>query len=543
MIDSPPVRRSSEQSRRTAPATRREHGSAHRPNARARHGAGLTSTAAEALALQRDAGNRAVVALLVGARAVPRVPLSAVVQRQGAAPLTEGMTEADARYVADDVLKDYHAFYARLMQSNTIASFTHYRLGLMRELDAIGIDNAIDRGVFDTPLAHMDQITTISEKLADVKLKLHNQHQHARRLWVWLESEVPKERAALSAGSMTDQFALDLLAKSFETARTRVTGLGDLAVAEDFTHVVEMVQQKTHRKLAPDQAVREEQKLEADRQALSAELAALDADDAGGILSKAWSVVGWDSWSDFAQDLGLTVITFGYSKYARTAKRSKRAVDLAKKAKLARKLRYAKKLEKFKELADASERLVKAVHDHQAEITNVISWVKANAKSLARKIGTDLGSDVATGTAAGAANVAIDRVRKGYIQAQVDDLLNVSEEQGKKYVELATLAFAGGKRDSGQRMLRAFLSVSGRRRALTNVIDAAMRKLGKLDFPDNWARVGLDVATMANTTAFEVTQDLILGIPFVDKFKAQLEAPIEAVRKIVQKLVQGVIGG
>jgi hypothetical protein len=88
-----------------------------------------------------------------------------VLQRQPApAPtgLASGMSQEDAEYIAADVLKDFFRFYNDLVRANTLPHFTHYRQNLMLQLDAIGIDAAIDREVFTDPLTHMDDITTIS---------------------------------------------------------------------------------------------------------------------------------------------------------------------------------------------------------------------------------------------------------------------------------------------------------------------------------------------------------------------------------------------
>lgn len=508
-----------------------------------------TGVAIDVLDLQRQAGNGAVVELIRGvARADRSHPQPIVLQRQpaptapGEASLTEGMSADDADYLAQALLKDYHAFYNRLMGANTIADFTHYRLKLMQELDAIGIDGAVDRGVFDKPLEHMADVALMSEKLAAVKAKLAYQHAHATKLWAWLDGEVAKERTALSAGSFTDQSGLHILTQSYDKAKKRVAGLGDLAVAEDFVHVVDMVKQKSHRTFGAQQAVRDEEKLTAESEAFSREMAELEDDDEPGFLSKAWSVLGWDSPKDFLKDAALTVGTLGYSKYARTAKRGKRALDLAKAARMSRKLKYAKRMKKITEIGDAAKKLLTAVGDHQAEITNVLSWIKGNAASLARKIFTDLVSDAPTGGVKGAPSVAIGRITKGFIQAQVDDLLDVSEEQGKKYAELSSLSLAAGREDSARRMMRAFLSVAMRRRGLTNVIDTAIKKLASLDVPTNLKAAGINVADIAITTVAEVINDYVNGLPYVDKYRKFLEIPIETARKILQKFAQSVLG-
>ena len=501
--------------------------------------------AVDVLDLQRRAGNVAVVELLRGTPpGVRGAPLT--IQRQPAgtqhAPLTEGMSEDDADHLAQEVLKDFHAFYRRLMNANTIGTFTHYRDGLMKELDAIGVDAAVDRGVFTKPLDHMDAITTISEKLAAITAKLADQNAKAKKVWTWLESEVARERAALSAGSFGEQTASKILGDSFDKAKARVGGLGDLAVGEDFVHVVDMVNKKTHRKFGEEQAARDEEKLEGETAAFDEEMADLEDDDEPGLLSTVWSVVGWDSPWDFVKDVGLTVVTLGYSKYARSAKRGRKAYKKAKKAKLARKLRQGKRLEKVKEIAEAVKRIAKFEELHHAEVTSAIGWVKNNVKSLARKIFTDLVSDAATGGVKGGVSVAVNRITKGYIQAQVDDALDVSEDQGKKYVELSITALRSGKEDSSRRLMRAFLSVALRRRGVTNIIDTVTKKLGSIDIPTSLKSAGVDLANMAITTAGEVINDFINGLPYVNRYRSTIETVIEAGRKFLQKVAQSALG-
>ncbi len=122
---------------------------------------------AHVLALQRSAGNAAVVALLAGQSTL------GTLQRQPApaADLTSEMSQEDAEYIAEEVQDDFTDFYNALMRANVIPNTTQYRHNLMLQLDAIGIDAAVDRGVFTDPLTHMNDITVISEKLRETKEK------------------------------------------------------------------------------------------------------------------------------------------------------------------------------------------------------------------------------------------------------------------------------------------------------------------------------------------------------------------------------------
>ncbi len=320
-------------------------------------------------------------------------------------------------------------------------------------------------------------------------------------------------------------------------AKQRTQALGEFAVAEDFVHVVNMLNKKTHLQIGADKAAREEQQLNAEVDAVTREMEGQDDDDPG-LWSQVWSVVGWDSWTDFAKDMLFTAATLGASKYFRAGKRGKKALDLANAAKGARKLKYLKRLDKLKDIKDVSERLMVAVAGQQAEVSSLVKWARGNASGLARKIVTDLASDAATRGVKGGTSVVISRINKGYVQALVDEWLNVSEDQAKQYVKLSHIALLAGKEDSHARMLKAFLSVAVRRRGLTNLIDAVITKTGSLDVPTDLGAAGIDVANIAITTAREVINDFVNGLPYIDKYKTWLQAPIEAALKSAQKFAQ-----
>lgn len=117
-------------------------------------------------------------------------------------------------------------------------------------------------------------------------------------------------------------------------------------------------------------------------------------------------------------------------------------------------------------------------------------------------------------------------------------MLNVSEEQGRKYVELSHIALFAGKDASHRRLLGAFLSVAVRRRGLANIVDAVVKRTARLEIPTDLTAVGVSVADVALTTLREVINDFLNGLPYVEKYRSVLQWPIEAALKTLQKTAQ-----
>jgi hypothetical protein len=60
--------------------------------------------------------------------------------------------------------------------------------------------------------------------------------------------------------------------------------------------------------------------------------------------------------------------------------------------------------------------------------------------------------------------------------------------------------------------------------------------------PDRARAIGVDLGSIAVTTAREVINDFVNGLPYVDAYKSFLQAPIEAALKILDKAVQSELG-
>jgi hypothetical protein len=485
---------------------------------------------ANVLALQARAGNAAVTNLFGAAGPSPTV------QRQPVGA-TSDISAEDAEYVATDVQSDFYSLYQGLMRANTLPNTTQYRHGLMLQLDDIGMEAAVDRGVFTDPRSHMNDIGVISEKLHNVQAKLTAQNAHAKRLWTQFDAQCVTAQNELRLGAADEQNAAAILGESYGNSKQRFQSLGSYAVAEDFVHTVDMLKNNTHLALGKTQAAREEQQLTAESEALARDLADTGA-EGPGFWGTVWSVVGWDSFGDFVGDLALSAATLGASKWLKGAKRGKKALEAAKLARGARKVKYLKRLAKLDKIKDATERMVVAVAQHQAEISSLTKWARANAASLMRKLATDLISDAATQGVQQVPSTVISRVTKGYVQVVVDEVLNVSEEQAKQYVKLSNIALFAGKEDSHRRLLGAFMSVAVRRRGLTNMIHTTLSRTGRFEVPTDLKAVGVDLASIAITTAREVINDFLNGLPYVDAYKSYLQGPIEAALKTLEKAVQ-----
>ena len=482
---------------------------------------------------------------LLGHELTHVVQQTGAIQRQAEPTHVSEPTAEDAAYIARSVKDDFYALYNGLSQAqHGMHHYSAFRQSLIQELDALDVTEKIGQGVFDEPLTHLEQIYHLSYQLSDVSDKIRVEHERALARWAWIERQVDAERERLVAGTLEDQMALSVLERAYTEATARLNANEELTVRDDFAGITRMLQNKTHVTAGKTQSQREQEKLSEELAASEDELEALGEDDSPGVVSQVWSVVGWESFGDFLSDVALTVATGGAGKIYKATKRAKKVRAASKVRKAAQARRFAKRAEKLEKMRGAAVSLVEAIDDYQKEIGSLIRWTRTNAGGIATRIATDIAaSGFAAGNVQGAASMAVNRLTKDYIQALVDDVLDVSGELAEEYLKLAFVARMAGKESSERRMTQAFLSVAFRRRGLTNLIHAAVSKTSRLDIPTDLKSLGIDLANVAITTVGEVINDFVIALPIPEEARKYVEIPVETLRKTLVNVARNALSG
>ena len=135
-------------------------------------------------------------------------------------------------------------------------------------------------------------------------------------------------------------------------------------------------------------------------------------------------IFGWDSVGEFAADVALTIITFGASKWLRTAAKADKARRRAARIKELRKLLMARRAERAKKkLSRAAAALHLLRGDARSAFAEQLKWLKSNWSKVGRKILTDLTASKAQGKDLDIASTAGRRAAKEYVERERDGAL------------------------------------------------------------------------------------------------------------------------
>jgi hypothetical protein len=411
------------------------------------------------------------------------------------------------------------------------------------------MDEFHNMGVFEHPEQHPREIAYIRQKLAELKGLMAQEKTKALRKQALLGLQTATTRQSLQEQGRFENMAAEKALEEIADKNTQMFfANGDYAAVDDLDQWDIMLNNKMYVKHGEADAKREEEKLKASGEGIRNEMEQLK-DEEPGILETIWSVVGWDDFGDFLIDAALTVGTAGAGKVARGAYKAKKARKIAHARKAIRMARRMKRVQKVKQLGEAAKTAVTAIKKDPGKVKDMAQWVLENSSSVGRKIITDFiansSATATTGKDQSQSSVITARPRKEYIQYMVDQYLGLNSDLAKDYVQMMFWAYATGRKDSGNRLLHAFLSVALKRRGLANLIHSTINYTGKLDFPDSvedLKATGVDIANTAVSTAGEMLQDFVMALPYFDEYKSILEPMIETARKTLVNLIRTEIG-
>ena len=252
--------------------------------------------------LQHSAGNRAVTRLL---------------QRE---PKTAPPPAAPP---VDEVLDEYFQLLTDVASSNQ-KSVTGFRRDFMRDLEAeLGGEyrafaEAQDAGRQPAPAA----VKRFQDRLLEYQNQWFFERHAGYEAWKELKTQYQDELRRLNEqGDFASLAAAKVLSSEYAETERRAGRLGIDLIAEDLSPLTYMMVRGKHIEIGGLRAQRMGESFEADLAEYEAEEAASLVNLAGddSVLKAAWDVFGWDSVGEFAADVALTIITFGASKWLRTA--------------------------------------------------------------------------------------------------------------------------------------------------------------------------------------------------------------------------------
>ena len=506
---------------------RHDRSPAGRPPARRRNDAAalmreLEHPSAELVEeLQHSVGNRAVTRLL------QREPNAAPAPAPAPAP------------PLDEVLDEYFELLTDVASSNQ-KSVTGFRRDFMKDLEAElgGEYQAFAEG----QTAGRPPAPAAVKRFQDRLLEYQNQwffERHAGyEAWKELKKEYQNEMRRLGEqGDFASIAAAKVLSSEYAETERRAGQLGIDLIAEDLAPLTYMMARGKHIEIGGLRAQRMGASFEADLAEYESEeaesLVNLASDDS--VLKTAWQVFGWDSVGEFAADVALTIITFGISKWLRTAAKAAKAKRRMDRIKELRKLLMARRAERAKKKVS---RALAALHllrgDARSAFAEQLKWLKSNWSKVGRKILTDMAAGKAQGKDFDVASTAGRRAAKEYVNASVMAHFGKDDKYERRVLQMGWAKQFKGKDDLARTLYAAYFMLNVRRRLLVNAIYYGAVETGKLEPPS-----GDTLRRIAIATVGECVQDLITAIPVFDL--PVVKDGVETVRKYLVKEIEGLV--
>lgn len=463
--------------------------------------------AQQILALQRSAGNQAVVAAL-------RTPPGRALQRAGPDTVVESAVWSELM----DEFFEYTGSMAVTNASYPTVTRTRWNAAFSKLWAEAGEPGS-------RPDAELTQLKQAFARLEDLFVDLNTE---ANDLWVDLDQECQEELQDLMSSPLPeDVVAAEVLSDLYAKTSQRVDMTGEHLVPEDLVPLHHMLENGTHIAQGRQSAERER----ARRERLEDEFADEDEVEEPGVAEQLWDVVGWDSAGEFAADVGLTIVSGGLGKIAKVVVKGRKASKKLAKLNRLRKLRKARQAERAKQLATGMTNLLRAVKDvMKSGAADHVAWVKKNWKNTARAYLTDEIGEAGAGDATEAKTV-LERYSKDRVTDFVGSTFGLSSAEEAKQLQTALLLFAVGANKQGETDLRRYFQLNLKRRGLSNTIYYAVRT-GTLE-------TKLTPAVAADLTASvagEMAQDFVVNATGANGVDL---AVLEATRKTIQVSVAG----
>jgi hypothetical protein len=469
--------------------------------------------------LQHSAGNRAVTRLL---------------QRQ-----PEAAPPAEAAPAVDEVLDEYFQLLTDVASSNQ-KSVTGFRREFMRDLEAeLGGEY---QAFAEMQNAGKQPAPAAVKRFQDRLLEYQNQwffERHAGyEAWKELKTQCQDELRRLNEqGDFASLAAAKVLSSEYADTERRAGRLGMDLIAEDLAPLTYMMVRGKHIEIGGLRAQRMGESFEADLAEYESEEAASLVNLAGddSVLKTAWDVFGWDSVGEFAADVALTIITFGASKWLRTAAKADKLRRRAARIKELRRLLMARRAERAKKkITRAAAALHLLRGDVRGAFAEQLKWLKSNWSKVGRKVLTDLTASKAQGSDLDIAGTAGRRAAKEYVNASVMAHFGKDDKYERRVLHMAWAKQFKGKDELAKTLYAAYFMLNVRRRLLVNAIYYGAVETGKLEFPDGHTLRRIAVATVG-----ECVQDLITAIPVFDL--PVIKDGVESLRKYLVKEIEGLV--
>jgi len=467
--------------------------------------------------LQHSAGNRAVTRLL---------------QRE---PKTAPAPEPPV----DEVLDAYFELLVDVASSNQ-KSVTGFRRDFMKDLEAeLGgqyqaFAEAQAAGQQPAPAA----VKRFEERLLEYQNQWFFEREGGQEVWKELKTQYSEELRRLNEqGDFASMAAAKVLSSEYAETERRAGRLGGDLIAEDLSSLTYMMARGKHIEIGGLRAQKMGESFEADLAEYEAEeaesLVNLASDDS--VLKTAWDIFGWDSVGEFAGDVALTIITFGASKWLRTAAKADKARRRVARIKELRKLLMARRAERAKKkLSRAAAALHLLRGDARSALAEQLKWLKSNWSKVGRKIATDLAASKAQGKDLDITSTAGRRAAKEYVNASVMAHFGKDDKYERRVLQMGWAKQLKGKDELAKTLYAAYFMLNVRRRLLVNAIYYTAVETGKLELPS-----GETLRRIAVSTVGECIQDLITAVPVFAL--PVIKDGVETLRKYLVKEIEGIV--
>jgi hypothetical protein len=471
--------------------------------------------------LQRTIGNRAATRLL---------------QRQPSLAPRRTKSVEDR---LDEVLRSYRALTIEVGSASLISA-TGFRAGFLRDLQqelgpALAALAEASAGGNTVSAAELDRI---EGRLADYRQQLTDEKLSGAETWKRIKQEYAEELARLGQGGDFETItATKILMDQYAETERLVGRLGASLTTEDQVQLDYMLSKRKHVEWARQRAQRAQQAAEEDLAQYEREEEAdkRNLDDDDSVLKTAWDVLGWDSFGEFAADVALTVVTFGLSKWLRTAAKAEKARRRAKRIAELRKLLKARRAERAKKKYDRAVAAFKFFRgDARSAAVEQLKWLRENWSKVGRKIGTDLTAAAGQGKLESFATTAGRRAAKEWLNDSVMKYFGKTDKYERRLLQMAWAKQLKRNDDLAKTLYAAYFMLNIRRRLVVNAIYYSAVEGTSLDVPTT-----ATLRKVAMATAGECIQDLVTAVPFFDL--PVIKDLVESLRKFLVKEFEGVV--